>query len=78
LGNAPQALADYTKAIKIAPGFKEVYPYRADLYHYEGDDKRALADLEQVLRIDPTDEDARHNLEVVQEAIQEALKGDKK
>lgn len=44
LGNLKAALADYNKAIKVNPFFKDVYAQRANIYKKVGDYESAAAD----------------------------------
>jgi len=48
-----QALADYERAIELAPFWAEPYYERALLYESEGDPDRALADLEKAVELAP-------------------------
>ena len=43
------AIADFTKAIELAPDYAEVYHYRGNAYSVKGDLDRAIADYTQML-----------------------------
>jgi tetratricopeptide (TPR) repeat protein len=57
-----RAIADYTQAIRISPGFAQAYYNRGLSYAETGDVDKARADWEQVLRINPVHAGARDNL----------------
>lgn len=53
-----EAIADFTKAIKIDPKATDAYLRRAGLYSQKNDHDPAIADYNQVLRIDPNNAEA--------------------
>ncbi|MDR1250904.1 MAG: tetratricopeptide repeat protein [Treponema sp.] len=57
-----EAIAEYTRAINEYPDYKEAYYYRGRAYLYEGDFAQAEKDFLEVLRIDPSDNDAKVSL----------------
>lgn len=60
-----QALADFGKAVSLAPS-KEVYVERAGLYRALGQRPQAVADLKAALELDPGDADVIARLAVLQ------------
>ena len=62
-----QAITALTAAIQLDPNHVGAYFYRGHAYLEEKDINRAIADWEAVLRIDPTNENARKILELVRQ-----------
>jgi tetratricopeptide (TPR) repeat protein len=56
------AIAEYTRAIKTKPDYKEAYKNRGWAYLNKGDSARAEKDFLEVLRIDPSDYNAKIGL----------------
>ncbi|MGW5684097.1 tetratricopeptide repeat protein [Nonomuraea sp. NPDC003754] len=52
-GEPEQALADYTRAIEIDPGYPDYYLDRGDLLRRLGRTEQALADFESAMRLSP-------------------------
>lgn len=52
------ALADYGKALEIAPADSRIYFLRSKVYVEQKDYHKALADLSDVIRLEPDDKDA--------------------
>jgi tetratricopeptide (TPR) repeat protein len=48
------AIADYTEAIRIAPGSKEAYTSRSRAYMLNGQNQRAIDDAKRAIKIDPS------------------------
>jgi tetratricopeptide (TPR) repeat protein len=57
-----QALADYGRAIELAPSWADPYYERALLHETENDLERALADMEKAVELAPSWTDAIDNL----------------
>ena len=55
-----EAIADQTKAIELSPTALAYY-YRGNTYHMAGQSRRGLADIEQSLRLDPSNARAQEN-----------------
>ncbi|NJP98492.1 tetratricopeptide repeat protein, partial [Nonomuraea sp. FMUSA5-5] len=60
-GQREAALADYTRAIEIDPGYPDYYLDRGNLLHELGRDEEALADYETVMRLSPPFPEAYYN-----------------
>ncbi|MGR6915061.1 tetratricopeptide repeat protein [[Actinomadura] parvosata] len=60
-GQPEAALADYTRAIEIDPGYPDYYLDRGNLLHELGRDEEALADYETVMRLSPPFPEAYYN-----------------
>lgn len=61
-----EAVADYTKSIEKQPEFnKAAYSWRAKIYYNLLEWEKAKADLEEVLKIDPKNPDAKKGLEAI-------------
>ncbi len=60
-----EAIADQTKAIELNPSALAYY-YRGNTYHMAGQSRRALADVEQSLRLDATNPRAQENRHFLQ------------
>jgi len=58
--DVPNALADVDRAIALRPGVAEVMAERAHILFKQSDYDGATRQLIDALRLDPTDEDARH------------------
>lgn len=52
-GDVPGALADYTEAIRVEPGYAPAYYRRAELRLRQADGQGALADFTEAIRHDP-------------------------
>ena len=57
-GEAPQAVADFTAALKLDPQNIEAFRGRGRAYYQQDDLEKALADLNQALTLDPRDSEA--------------------
>ena len=55
-----QAVADFTKAIEIAPR-AEAYKNRGNAFQAEGDLDRAIADFDKAIEMNPNDADSYNN-----------------
>jgi tetratricopeptide (TPR) repeat protein len=55
-----EAIADQTKVIELNPTALAYY-FRGNTYHMAGHSRRALADIEQSLRLDPSNARAQEN-----------------
>jgi tetratricopeptide (TPR) repeat protein len=55
-GDHDRAIADYGKAIELAPKLAAVYASRAVAYAKKGDKQHVIADLRKALALDPGNE----------------------
>lgn len=55
LGRRRKAMADFAQAIKLDPGFAEVYYNRSFAYEKSGQIKKAMADIKKALELAPGD-----------------------
>ncbi len=62
-GGYPDAYAKLEAAKHIAPAYVVVYQYEANVAYLEGNKKRAIAALEQALKLEPDNALFQHNLE---------------
>ena len=62
----PEAIADYTKMIKISPTDPDGYRHRAYVYSVNGEKEKAIADYRAVLKIKPDDTDAQSRLKALE------------
>jgi tetratricopeptide (TPR) repeat protein len=69
MGDLNGAIADYTDFIHFTPNDIKGYQSRAIAYYHLGNYKMAQADWEIVLKIDPNNEDAQHNLELAKKML---------
>ena len=53
-GKLDLALEDMNKAVELAPKDSDYYWYRAKVWKAKGEPKRALADLNESIRINPS------------------------
>jgi len=60
-GKWNEAVAEYTKAIEIAPKLAEAYNNRASAYTENGDYAKAIADCNKVIEMDPESVVAYYN-----------------
>ncbi|SDK16035.1 tetratricopeptide repeat protein [Nonomuraea jiangxiensis] len=60
-GDTRQALADYTTAIELDPGYPDYYLERGNLLNQLGRGDEALADYESVMRLSPPFPEAYYN-----------------
>lgn len=63
------AIAEYLKAIELAPNNPDVYNFLGLAYLFNGQYQEAIASLEKVLQLDPTYSDAHNNLGMVYNEI---------
>ncbi|MSS70223.1 MAG: tetratricopeptide repeat protein [Candidatus Latescibacteria bacterium] len=63
-----RAIADYTKAIALAPGDISAYVGRGLAYHFKGEKGRAAADFQVILRL-MEDQNTRHRVTEQLQAI---------
>jgi tetratricopeptide (TPR) repeat protein len=56
-----EAIAEYTKAIEVAPKLAEAYNNRASAYTEKGDYEKAIADCTKVIAMDPESVVAYYN-----------------
>jgi Mlc titration factor MtfA (ptsG expression regulator)/lipoprotein NlpI len=54
-----QAIAHFDAALALDPGLARAYLYRGQARHYQGARDLALGDIDQALRLDPNDDEAR-------------------
>ena len=64
-GRIPSALENFQKAIELNGNFIFSYRSLADLYWRLGQYEQCRENLLQILRIDPTDENARRALQII-------------
>lgn len=57
----PAAIADFTSALVINPGYAEAYNRRALVYYETGDFERAIIDFSAAVRIDPNNAEIYFN-----------------
>lgn len=62
-GDYDRAIADYTEAIRLDPGYTMAYIYRGFAYHRKGDYNRAIADGIKAICFDPRRGAGRHLIE---------------
>ncbi len=77
VGENKKALRILTTVIELVPDYAEAWNKRATVYFYEGEYKRSLADIDQVLDIEPRHFGALSGLGLVHQAMEnkkEALK----
>jgi len=60
-GDYDRAIADYTKAIELAPKFAKAYNNRGTVYGMKGDHARAIADFTRAIGLDPKNANAYNN-----------------
>ncbi len=60
-GNLSQAIADYTKAIKIKPNYEKAYRHRGIAYYAQGNITQAISDYNKAIEINPKDLGAYYN-----------------
>ena len=60
-GDYDRAIADYSKAIRLDPGYTSAYVLRGFAYATKGDYDRAIADFDQVIWLNPKNADAYVN-----------------
>jgi len=64
------AIADYTEAINLKPDeISSTYMCRAIVYNMKGENEKAIADLEVILKIDPNDATAKEFIELMQNPV---------
>ena len=56
MGRLEEALADYSRAIELDPGYRWAIVGRAEIYQQMGRFDEALADLNQVIELDPSND----------------------
>jgi Flp pilus assembly protein TadD len=54
-GNYDQAIASYTEALRINPGYAAAYNNRGIAYRKKGQNDRAITDFTKLLEVDPRD-----------------------
>ena len=68
IGEYDASIADHSKAIGINPSLVDAYLNRAAVYRWnKGDIDKAILDLRQALKIDPTSVAAKHILTKLEE-----------
>jgi tetratricopeptide (TPR) repeat protein len=58
----PEALDALAAAEKLDPGYPEIFSYRGKIYFKNGQLRAAIQQYQRALQLDPTLEDARHDL----------------
>lgn len=66
LGNYAQAIADYTRSIKLQPDKTGVYRDRAEAYEKTGNRQAAIQDYRKILMINP---DAVHDADLARKKL---------
>lgn len=64
-GQPDKAIADYNRAMKLAPGDADLYNNRGIAYKAKGDLRRALADYNQAIELNPRQANAYYNRSIV-------------
>ncbi len=64
-GDLDRAIADFTAAIKIQPGFTAAYVSRGNAYQAKGEREKAAADYKRALAINPNLAAAKDGLKVL-------------
>jgi tetratricopeptide (TPR) repeat protein len=67
LGEGRKAIKDLTMAIALRPKWARPYAERAWVYHFLGNDRKALADARRALRREPDNQQARDAVEAVRQ-----------
>ena len=75
-GEYQKAIANYSKAINLAPQNAMSYKWRGDAYHLLDQHEKALKDFTAVIRIDPQNAMAYKNRSVLYEMIGQQNKAD--
>ena len=69
MGDLAGALADFDRALELAPRYTEAYSNRGTARHARGDDAGSVADFEQALEIDPRHAEAYNNRGAARHAL---------
>ncbi len=54
----PEAIEDFTEALRLEPEYAEAYNWRSLAYLQAGDDRRELADLDALIKLEPANAEA--------------------
>jgi tetratricopeptide (TPR) repeat protein len=66
-----KALADYSELIKLKPTEIKYFSYRAYIYELKNDLQNSMADNEQILKLDPNNQDAKTRKQRLEQKIAE-------
>ena len=66
-----KALADYSELIKLKPSEVRYLNYRAYIYELKNDLQNSLADTENILKLDPNNQDAKARKQRLEQKIAE-------
>ena len=66
-----KALADYSELIKLKPSEIKYFSYRAYIYELKNDLQNSMADNEQILKLDPNNQDAKTRKQRLEQKIAE-------
>src|SRR2546427_11652127 len=66
-----KALADYSELIKLKPSEVRYLNYRAYIYELKNDLQNSLADTENILKLDPNNQDAKARKQRLEQKITE-------
>jgi tetratricopeptide (TPR) repeat protein len=66
-----KALADYSELIKLKPNEIKYVNYRAYIYELKNDLQNSMADNEQILKLDPNNQDAKARKQRLEQKIAE-------
>jgi len=67
--NYDLAIKDFTDALKIKPDYDNALMTRGVAYYYKGNYDKAIADWENVLKIDSNNVDAKENLKIIRQKM---------
>ena len=74
MGEYSQAIADYSKAIQLNPGYAEAYYSRGCAYDGIGEYDKAIADYKKTIELDPNHASAYYNRGLAYHEKDEVLK----
>lgn len=70
----PEAFADFERAIQADPVYLPAYLNRATWYKNQNNRSAAMDDLQQVLRIDPDNQTAQNNIQILKGMMNESAR----